>query len=102
MENSVSKMTYRNTYAQVQRPRGEILPGSPVLFPVLFLCEEPVLFKYNVGSRKLQHLSDRHSIIVTWRATTTTNAANSNHRNAHFILIYAAFFPCWYLYSVNV
>lgn len=52
MENSLSKMTYRNTHAQVQRPRGEILPGSPALFPVLFLCEEPVLFKYNGGVKE--------------------------------------------------
>lgn len=52
MENSLSKMTYRNTHAQVQRPWGEILPGSPALFPVLFLCEEPVLFKYNGGVKE--------------------------------------------------
>lgn len=52
MENSLSKMTYRNTHAQVQRPRGEILSGSPALFPVLFLCEETMLFKYNGGVKE--------------------------------------------------
>lgn len=48
----LSEMTYTTTHAQVQRPRGEILPGSPALFPVLFLCEELVLFKYNGGVKE--------------------------------------------------
>lgn len=43
---------FTETHAQVQKPRGEILPGSPALFPVLFLCEKPVLFKYNGGVKE--------------------------------------------------
>jgi len=37
----------------VESPSGGILPDSPVpLFPLLFLCEEPVLFEYN-GVREI-------------------------------------------------
>lgn len=89
MEDGVFFFFFKHTQKHTRSggdPGGEILPESPALFPVLFLCEEPVLFKYNGGSRKLQHLSDRHSIIVTQRPVTT-NAANSNHKTTYFFLI---------------
>ena len=57
-------------------PWGNILADSPVpLFPLLFLCEEPVLFEYNGGSGKSQQLSDRHSIIVTESGVTTNGTS---------------------------
>lgn len=91
LKDSVFKMLHTQKHTSSGGdPGGEILADSPALSPGLFLCEEPVLFKYNGGSRKQQHLSDRHSIIVT-RGAVTTNAADANHKKAHFILINAAF-----------
>lgn len=104
LKGSVFKMPHTQKHTSSGGdPRGEILADSPALSPVLFLCEEPVLFKYNGGSRKLQHLSDRHSIIVTRRAVTT-NAADANHKKAHFILINAVFSLFFYRshYFVNL
>lgn len=92
LKDSVFKMLHAQKHTSSGgHPGGEILADSPALSPVLFLCGEPVLFKYNGGSRKLQHLSDRHSIIVTHRAVTT-NAADTNQKKAQFIFINAAFF----------
>lgn len=102
LKDSVFKMLHTQKHTSSGGdPRGEILADSPALSPVLFLCEEPVLFKYNRGSRKLQHLSDRHSIIVTRRAVTT-NAADANHKKAHFIFINTVFLFYRYHYFVNL
>lgn len=101
IENSVFKMTYRTHALRCRGPEGKFSQAHLHCFLCSSCVRSLCCLNTMGGSRKLQHLSDRHSIIVTRRAMTT-NAANANHRNAHLLLIYAIFFPPWYLYSANV
>ncbi len=49
-----------------------------------------MLFEYNEGSEKTQHLSDRHSIIVT-KSGVTTNGTNAHNLLAPFFVLITAF-----------
>lgn len=49
-----------------------------------------MFFEYNGGSEKSQHLSDRHSIIVT-ESGVTTNGTNAHHQLAPFLCLLTTF-----------
>lgn len=85
-------MTYRTHALRCRGPEGKFFQAHLHCFLCSSCVRSLCCLNTMGGSRKLQHLSDRHSIIVTRRAMTT-NAANANHRNAHLFLIYAIFFP---------
>lgn len=85
-------MTYRTHALRCRGPEGKFSQAHLHCFLCSSCVRSLCCLNTMGGSRKLQHLSDRHSIIVTRRAMTT-NAANANHRNAHLFLIYAIFFP---------